>query len=138
MKIYGTIKKGVFNHLKPLCDALIQFEGKEIIVEVRERKKVRSIKQNKYYWKVVIPAVVEVLWEMGNNEADEEMAHEVCKACFMPPEGIKKVKGRKREMEHRSTRFLSTKGFEAYTETIRQWAASEGKQILLPNEVEYI
>jgi hypothetical protein len=138
MKIYGTIKKGVFNHLKPLCDALIQFEGKEIVIEVRERKKVRSLKQNKYYWKVVIPAVVEVLWELGNNEADEEMAHEVCKAVFMPPEGIKKVKGRKKEIEHRSTRFLSTKGFGAYTETIRQWAASEGKQILLPNEVEYL
>jgi hypothetical protein len=138
MKIYGKITGGVFAGLKALCDFLYSFEGKEVVIEVRELRRIRSIKQNKYYWKVVIPAVVEVLWEMGNNEADEEMAHEVCKACFMPPEGIKKVKGRKREMEHRSTRFLSTKGFEAYTETIRQWAASEGKQILLPNEVEYI
>lgn len=124
---------------RPACGdairrALVALNGCLVKITIKKQVKGRSLSQNAYYWGVVIPAVVTILEEYG-NDADSEMAHEVCKRLFMPREGMKHIKGKKSIMDMRSTRWLGTKGMEDYMEKIRAWAATEGQQIPLPNEL---
>lgn len=96
-------------------------------VFVRELKRRRSDRQNRYYWGVVVALLAEYF-----GYSREEM-HEALKMKFLrkePPDKPATV---------RSTTDLSTQEFEDYLEEVRQWAAEfYGIDIPLPDEVAEI
>lgn len=116
-----------------VATALRNMEGKRVIVSVREHKKKRSDPQNRYYWGVVIPAVLAMFLEAG-NDTDESEVHEYLKEhvgglsrILIGPDG-------KRRPVVRSSTTLDTAEWEDFMEKVRAWAAALGCQIPLPNE----
>jgi hypothetical protein len=115
--------------------AIRRCEGKRIVVSLREQKRTRSNPQNRFYWGVVIPAVLDMFVEAGNDTNPEEVhsflkeqvGGSVCVKVLLTPDG-------KRRPVLRSSADLSTQEFEDYLERIRVWAAEIGTIIPLPNE----
>lgn len=100
-------------------------KGKDdwFVLEVLRSKKVRSLKQNKYYWGVVI----KILSNHTGYTSDE--THQELARMFLGYEtnGKRFVK---------STTKLNTYDFEQYLRKCRQWALTEmDVHIPLPNEV---
>lgn len=126
----GKLPDRVFNELARVAG---RFEGKTLVVEVREQKRRRSTSQNAFYWSVVVKAVTQMFRDAG-NWVDEDEVHEFLKnhvgklsQNVVTPDGeVLKVPA--------STKRLSTIDFELYLDRIRAWAAEYGCQIPLPHE----
>ena len=125
-------------HLSPGCrqsiaTALKSLDGKFAKITIEERKKNRSLNQNNFYWGVVIPTIVNMFNEHGNN-VDAEQVHEFLKdevgklsqVVVLPDGETKKISG--------SSAILKTMQFEDYLTKIRSWAAEWGVMIPFPNE----
>lgn len=96
-------------------------------VEIKERKNIRSNKQNNYYWGVLIPILSKDLGWF------EDEIHEYLKKKFnrkekvLPSSEIVEIGG--------STKDLNTADAENYYNQIRIWALTECDIFLpLPNE----
>jgi hypothetical protein len=113
--------------------ALTAFNDKWVSITIKELKRGRSLSQNNFYFGCVVPVIVELLREYG-NDADCDIAHEFLKSSFLPPAGRKRVKVGKVIVESLSTTWLSTIDFEEYLERIRVFAAEHNYQICYPNE----
>ena len=137
--VSGSVTNG---HLPPdivssIRNALHNLEGKIARITIERQKKRRSLNQNAFYWGVVIPCVVEVLEDYG-NEADADMAHEVAKHCFLPDSGKRRVSMNGAPLcETLTSATLSTIEWEDYMTKIRAFCAENGVQVPLPNEVDY-
>lgn len=116
------------------------FTGHGIEVTVRRRRKRRSSPQNRYYWGVIIPAVLRGFIDAGNalqegNQAHRETVHEFLKLRFLD-NGIEihDAEG----VLHKgppTTTTLTTTEQEEYHDRIREFAAEFlGVSIPLPNE----
>jgi hypothetical protein len=97
-------------------------EGKAVFVTVERLFRQRSVLQNKYYWSVIVPYIMD--W----TGFDKDEAHIALKMKFLSIEknGILSAK---------STADLSTVEFSDYNERIKVWAAEQGVYIPDPNEV---
>jgi ribosomal protein L14 len=110
-----------------------KFDGKVLVVSVKERKRQRSLSQNSYYFGVVVKSITRMFREAGNY-VDEDEVHEFLKQHVgklsqnvVTPDGeVLKVPA--------STKRLSTMDFELYLDKVRAWAAELGCMIPLPNE----
>lgn len=126
----GKLPARVFQELTRLAK---RFEGKTLVIEVREQKRRRSSNQNAYYFGVVVKLVAQMFRDAG-NWVDEDEVHEFLKQHVgklsqnvVTPDGeVLKVPA--------STKRLSTMDFEVYLDRIRTWAAEYGCMIPLPNE----
>ena len=126
---FGTIKNGRISLEKPVDFAkyTAKFEGKNIRIAVELRKKDRTLKENAYYWAVIVRMIAD---EMGLLD---DQVHEMLKMMFLKV-GVEH-KGKRYEVA-RSTTQLSTVQFENYCERIRMWASNElGCVIPLPGEI---
>lgn len=85
----------------------------------------RSLKQNAYYWSVVLELLSE---ETGFTPVE---VHEALKAKFLPS---RTAPWKDLPIPSRSTTDLTTKEFEEYMAQVRTWAAQLGVLIPLPNE----
>lgn len=130
------VAKGRINCGAAINLALSAFNGKTVAITIKERKRGRSLNQNAFYHGCVVPIIVDLLREYG-NDADADIAHAFCKDMFLPPAGVKKVRVGKVTHESRSTTWLSTAEFEEYQERIRVFAAENGYQVPLPGENAY-
>jgi hypothetical protein len=113
--------------------ALKAFEGRWVSIAIKELKRGRSNSQNAFYHACVVPVIVELLREYG-NDADCDIAHAFCKDMFLPPAGVKKVRVGKVTHESRSSTWLNTIEWEEYIERIRVFAAENNYTINYPNE----
>ena len=129
----SKIENGKTTCSQAIATALRSFEGKWVSIVIKERKRGRSNSQNRFYRGCVVPVIVELLREYG-NDADCDIAHEFLKSSFLPPAGRKRVKVGKVIVESLSTTWLSTIDFEEYLEKIRVFAAEHNYQICYPNE----
>lgn len=129
----SKIENGKTTCSAAIAKALRSFEGKWLSITIKERKRARSNSQNAFYHAVIIPHMMELLRDFG-NDVDHDMTHEFCKAMFMPPSGIKKTKIGKITHEARSTTWISTVDFEEYLERVRVFAAENGYVLPFPNE----
>jgi len=66
--------------------AMRELEGKRVEVSIKEWKNTRSNRANKYYWSVVIPAVVEAFDGMGIKLVNTNQAHEAMRIKFLMEE----------------------------------------------------
>lgn len=102
-----------------------RLEGSEVDIILRKHRKPRSLKQNGYYWAVVIPLMAEAAGY------DEEEMHEALKWRFLQcrTEGAMPTV--------RSTSDLDTGEFTIYIEQCRQLAAEfYGINVPDPGEAE--
>ena len=84
MKHFGTVKKGkiIFKDKIRLKNNLIELEGKEIVLRVRESEDGRSIEQNALWWKWM-----EIIGnEIGMNK---EETHTLLKYKFLKRDVVK-------------------------------------------------
>jgi hypothetical protein len=121
---------------KTIADVLKRVEsGKRIVISVRKHVKTRSNNQNRAYWGLVVPRVLEMFLEAGNDTTPEEI-HEYLKEhvgggmfarVLVDPDG-------KRRPVVRSSTTLTTQEWEDFMTRIRAWAAERGVDIPEPNE----
>lgn len=122
-----------------LRNALQAVRGKKVQVRMKLVQRTRSLAQNDHYWGFVLPCVVMVLQDFGNDHADSEMAHEVCKYRFLPEEAVTQVKTPSGFIKQlRSTKRLTTQQWSDYIERIRVWCAEYGVSVPFPNEQEIL
>lgn len=104
------------------------FAGKRLQVRIRVARRVRSDLQNRYYWGVVIPAVLQAFIDLGNEglfagSADSaDLIHEFLKNKFLPPLEVANATGEVERIPG-STRKITTAEFMDYIAAIQQWAA---------------
>lgn len=127
--IGGCLHRYTQSNINTLFQSL---EGQLIKITIEKKKNLRSVKQNSFYWGVVIPWVVTFFQEYGNN-FDAMQVHEYLKSevgkldqIVDLPTGIARISG--------NTHKMSTKEFEDYLTKIRAWGAEWGLTIPLPNE----
>lgn len=101
-------------------------------IEISPTRPTRSVKQNAFYWGVIIASLWEWLrdqdWTIGSDEA----AHEMLKARFLATTIINKRTGEVIGRRVRSTTELTTEEFSDYVERCRMFL-SEWCNIVVPD-----
>jgi hypothetical protein len=77
-RFYSKITDGKTTCSGNIREALKEFEGKRVEITIQEEKKTRSLKQNSYYWGVVVNLVKGLFEEHGASLSEEEV-HEYIK-----------------------------------------------------------
>ena len=105
------------------------FDGKEVIVEVKLKKKFRSDPQNDYYWRVVVKAFSGVFNKAGLS-LTKDQTHDILKTKFLlVKDPYPRIK---------STTELTTIEFNDYILQLQEWAARDFQcYIPDPNESGY-
>lgn len=99
----------------------------EFDVTIENKKKHRSVQQNRWYW-----AAIKILADHTGYTSNE--MHEVCKLKFLKVELVNEKTGEVLEYV-KSTTDLSTTEFSVYMDELRLWAAENfSLEIPLPNE----
>lgn len=117
------------------------FAGREFTVTFRPATKQRSSEQNRYYWGVVIPAVLQGFRDLGNdldpgNPEHAEVVHQYLKARFLPPREVADAAGEAHRLPG-STAGLSTSQMMDYIAAVQQFAA-EFLNVNIPEPGEQI
>lgn len=122
-----------FRSYGKLQSQLVAFEGKEVEVEIRKKKRYRSNPQNRFYWGVVIPSIKYAMESKGFIVTKDQI-HELLKFKFLKGEIISVATGEVIPTLG-STTNLSTSDFMDYITQIQVYAASELDCIIPePNE----
>lgn len=128
--INGTIS----SNRKPIKEAIVAFEGKEITITIAKKSKKRSNDQNAYLWGVVYPIVKNGLKEIGYNQITTEQVHELLKGTFVKEDIVNELSGEVKTITGH-TSSLTTSQFMDYLAQIKQFASDElGCYIPDPNE----
>lgn len=119
---YGTVKDGLLKiHARKQFDKdIIMFEGKEIELVLRKKKKFRSNQQNRFYHGAIIPIIRMALRETGII-MNHDQCHELLKERCNQVEYVNEKTGQIIQCSG-STRDLSTSGFMDYLVNIKVWA----------------
>jgi hypothetical protein len=116
-----------------IARCIAEYNGKVVTITIQEKEKLRSIKQNKFYWKMIIPAIRQYLFDNGIN-FDAEQAHEfVVRHVWKWTDAIEMPDGTMYETRLSSTK-LPTKEWENRIEITRQYFAEKGLILPHPNE----
>lgn len=99
----------------------------------------RSNKQNKYYWKVIVPAVKNGLRHIGWDEIKtNDDAHEFIKDQFFKRTLVNHETGERKDIPG-STGNLTPREFNEFIEAVVKWGAEFlGIQIPFPNEPMFV
>lgn len=120
---------------KSIIDFINQFDGKKIVVKVKEWRKPRSAKQNQYMFGIISKYLVPVYRESG-NDWDEFDVHESIMAELGYTTVIFDPKGKPHRKRMHSSDF-NTMNMEEYLSRFRAYCSSNlGVFIPLPNEQE--
>lgn len=112
---------------------LEQHEGKEVEITIIRKRRIRSTQQNRYYWGIVLPLIIDGLKELGTR-VDVEDVHSFLKSKFCTIQVVNEETGQVEQVP-KSTTELTTTGFMEYKAEIQQWAAEFlGISIPDPNE----
>lgn len=105
-----------------------------LLVTLKQVKRKRSNRQNRYYWGLVVP-LIRQMFEDGGNVVDEDEIHGFLKEhvgkltkVIIDPSGT-------RRKVVRSSTETDTAEFEDYLTKVRAWAAEMGCSIPEPNEL---
>lgn len=120
----------IFDRVGDFYKQLSAYEGQEVEVEVRKKRKTRSNQQNRFYWSAMIPRLRQGLLEAGYPVFSDEQTHELLKLKYLKSTIINEETGEIIETLG-STRELTTAEFEVFLTSVRSWAA-EYLNITLP------
>lgn len=117
---FATVENGklLFSQKELLQTHILSFEGQDVDVIIRKHKKVRTQRQNRYYWIAVVGIPAKHFWYLP-----EEM-HDCFKMMFLR----KHEEGKPETVK--STTGLTTVEFNEYVEKCCQWCAENG--IVIP------
>lgn len=96
---------------------LSQFDGRAVTVEIAKPASARSLRQNAYYWGVVLTYIAQ---ETGHST---EELHIAMKDLFLPRKFL--ALGKSEVEIRKTTTDLTQTEFAKYLEQIRAWAAQE-------------
>jgi len=112
---------------------IANFEGKEVVITIEKKSKKRSLKQNRYYWGVVVPLVKAGMIEVGYRMTTET-THEYLLANFNIIELVNEHSGEILKSIGRTTE-MSTIEITTYFEKIAEWSLEYLNVIIpIPNE----
>lgn len=116
-----------------------KFRGQKVEITFRKKKKHRSNEQNKYYWAVVVPCVLDAFIELGNdlqagNKEHIELIHDFLKRRCLPARQVCDANGVEIELTP-STTDLSTTEMMEYIERVCLFAA-ESLNVAIPQPNE--
>ena len=134
-EIRTEIKNGKITRNRNLItDALASYEGKECIIKIEKPKKTRSIRQNKFYWGIILPIVQNCLKVSGHFMTIND-THELLKLKFLKEiVFIDEITGEVTE-RIKSTTELSTVQEMEYFGNIQDWTREYfNTEIPDPNE----
>ena len=119
---YGQVKDGKLKLDAPqsYLVELSRLEGQRIELTIRKERHTRSLRQNKYYWGVII----EILSDNFGYEKEE--MHEALKFKFLKKHGDTDL------VTVGSTAKFSTAKFTEYIDEIIRWASTE-YQVVIPS-----
>jgi hypothetical protein len=115
--------------------ALRRMDGKRVIISLRKHVNRRSDRQNRAYWGIIVPRVLEMFTDAGNDTTKEEI-HEYLKEHVGGPMFARVLidpDGERRPVVRSST-TLTTVEWEDFMEKIRAWAAERGLILPMPKE----
>lgn len=122
-----ALRQHIVRALRLMC-------GKTVTIKIDEQKKLRSDNQNRFYWGVVIPMLIQFFKDSGNVYDRDDMHFflrmEVWKWTKFITDPVTKVE---KKLPMSSTE-LTTAEWEEKIEITRAWAAPLGLQIPVPNE----
>jgi hypothetical protein len=107
----------------------------EVEVEVRPKRRYRSVFHNAYYFGVCVQMICDRLREFG-HDVDKEMTHEFLKSRFLFNELNDEKTGEVMKIP-KKTRDLTTSEFMDYLEQVKQFAA-ETLDIYIPDPNEQL
>lgn len=116
-----------------ITDAMKRMEGKRVRLKLSEVKRKCSTPQKRYYWGIIIPAVLQMFTDAG-NVVDAEEVHVFLKMHVGKLVKVVTAPGGECKKIVRSITDTETPEFSTYLETVWAWAASMGCDIPMPNE----
>ena len=151
LKYTGRVKDGVLTivNRKVMDKELIQFEGKEVEIIIRKKKRIRSLQLNKYYWAEVVPKIQEGLKQTGERlslqQTDQwlldffesitkEQAHQYLKDRFIEKESVDTETGEIKKNKITTTNMTNSQFQDFIAQIVQLGAEHLGVQILQPNE----
>jgi hypothetical protein len=125
----GKIQMHESNRRKMAKEVGYGFDGHDIELTVKKKKRTRSNPQNAYYWSVVIPMLIDGFIDAGNgglqsgNAEHQQWMHEEMKRLHLD-NGIE-ISDAHGEITKlpASTKTCSTIEFMEYMQDIQKWAA---------------
>lgn len=132
---YGRVTNGLLklNNKNEFVKDIANFEGKEIVITIEIKTKKRSLKQNKYYWGVVVPLVKEGMIGVGYRMT-KETTHEYLISNFNIIELVNEHSGEILKSIGRTSE-MNTKEMIDYFAKITLWSVTYlGVEIPEPNE----
>ena len=144
LSYYGRVKNGKIELPKKRFKAEVvsAFEGRRIEVIVQRKRNYRSSPQNRYYFGVVVPIILNAFIDLGHDlqsgkKAHVEMIHEFLKERFLDNgERIADANGEEIVLPPTTTK-CSTVEFMEYLDRITMWAA-ESLHIAIPEPNEQL
>ena len=134
---YGKVTNGVLKitNRKQFDFELKQFEGKEISIEIKKKKRNRSNQQNKFLHGCLIPEFRKALNEVGFNEVNtNEKCKDLLKALFLQYEIVNDSTGEV-ITTFKNTSELSTMEFMEFVDKAIDYAKQNlNYTIYPPNE----
>ena len=126
---FGKIKDGriEIKSYKIFADDIRKCEGKDVLISVEDRYRIRSEKQNRYYWGVVIRLIAE------STGYESEEVHQLFKKHFL---SYKKKSKQGQILEFtKSTAELNWQDFNKYIEQIKTYVRDNEvlRHIVIPD-----
>ena len=122
------------NNKGKINNAIKHFEGKEVVLVIKLRRKFRSLKQNSYYFGVIIPLAVKAISDEWGEVWSKSKTHEFFKNRFLFNERVNEQTAEIIQIP-KSTTDNSTIEQEEYhlkcVEFLREWFNVE---VPLPND----
>jgi hypothetical protein len=117
-----------------VANAIKHFEGKQVEIIIKEKKKYRTSPQNAYYFGVIIPLTVNAIYNEWGEVWSKEKAHEFFKSRFLFEERVNEQTAEIIQIP-KSTTDNTTLEQEEYhnkcVEFLKEWFNVE---VPLPNE----
>lgn len=144
MKLYyvGSVKDGKIKLPATLKKEVVEaFNNKHIKVTFERNKSIRSNSQNRYYWGVVLPYVLDGFIELGNklqrNNEGLSLIHDLMKSKFLDNgTAIHDMHGELHSTAS-STTILNKSEMSDYVDDIKDWA-KEFLNVAIPEAGEQI
>ena len=151
LKYTGKVKDGILTivNRKVMDKEILQFEGKEVEIIIRKKKRVRSLALNRYYFAEVVPKIQGGLKELGTRlnleETDQwildffesitkEQAHQYLKDRFIEKESVDTETGEIKKNKITTTNMTNSQFQDFIAQIVQLGAEHLGVQILQPNE----
>ena len=135
IEIITQVKDGNFiRNRRTIKKAVEQFEGKQVVLIIQQKRTQRTNNQNSYYWGCIIPLMKKGLEETTGEVFSNTEVHEWLKSQFNFKELINEDTGEIIKLP-KSTSDNSTTEQEVFHEEIRRFALEWFNIIIpLPNE----